>query len=89
MYQDHTEMLQFLINVLERAKGKELYFIFLSDWAFSSKKLKRDIKSTYKLVLETRIQLENFIVLSEQFSEGKDGASWSLQIYLPGTLKIQ
>ena len=43
---------------------------------FSFRMLKKDIHSTNKLEFNTKIQLENFIVLNEQFSGVKIRASW-------------
>jgi len=69
-------MLQPLINVLRRVGGLGLNFTFISDSTCSLRLLREEIQSTNKLESNTRIQLENLITLSEQFSEGKVRASW-------------
>ena len=68
-------MLQPLINVLKRAGGKELNFTSVSYSTPSLRLLEGDIQSK-KLESKTRIQLENFINLSEQFTGGIVRAAW-------------
>ena len=58
-------MHQPLINFIKGAGRKGLYFTFLSDSICSLRLLKEDIYNTYKLGFNTRLQLENFIVLNK------------------------
>ena len=61
-------MHQPLIHVLKIAREEALKSTMLSNSICSLRLLKEHIHSTNNLECNTKIQLENFIVLSEQFS---------------------
>ena len=67
-------MLKLLINVPIKSKGTLAEFFFFVSLNLLSELIKIDIQSTNTFESKTRIQLKNFIVLSEQFSEGENRA---------------
>ena len=76
-----------MIHVLKGAGKNGLNFTIFSDSICSLKLLKEDIQSTNMLEFNTNIQLENFIVLSEQLPASRFSSMVNLADLLTTTLK--
>ena len=74
-------LLQPLLAVLRQVAGPKLNFVFLSDSTCSLKLLKDDLLTTNKLSSNSKIQIEQMLMLSENFNEGVVRAIW-----VPGRL---
>ena len=69
-------LLKPLICVLKNIAGSSLSFHFLSDSTCSLQLLKPEVRTTNKLLLNSKVQLEQMLLLSNMFPGGVIEALW-------------